>query len=530
MEGDESVFDEILKRLPSYEAYSKFNSDINLTKNSICKEENYAKCVDKVACTNLCKKIERNFKYLSEISKSKDYNSHCLNHTYWVNEEIRNLFKSGSSNNIEDIVKEFVRLGSFLSTNYRINNCNYFVHKSLEKLNNRKKEKYLYDYFTNYSIIKSKNTCTDVSINKYKSYINAISKLYEDKKSSCCWNNASFCPHYFLKCDDEYKPNNLLSALRSTGMENCDGLESLRKTKTVEKELHSKFFEEEFLDSILFTTCNINKESRDLPCSLVSASYLTRNMNVVENSEEQRNNERFSGGKKAEYSVIPEVVEQHEEIRKKAGLISSETINNMISPPKGKQIDLRWKLDAEGKLHCPTKKSKGDTLGLWRYVEELVKRDILMKEANSEVYRLKEGKTWPTQALNIFVKRIGENESAERYSGRIQVLNSNQITFSDDKNSFDQENIGKYTESNILQNTFVRISIVTALVMGIIFVLFFYVKFTPFGSCIGKARKRKKRYRNNFSELSTQRFPRRFIKRTYRNSERRRFSVVNIQE
>ncbi|SBT00480.1 PIR Superfamily Protein, partial [Plasmodium malariae] len=527
----------ILKKLPSYKIYSEFNSDKNINNNSICKEEDYRKCDNKDACINLCKKIERNFKNLYELRKSEDYKMRCSHHMYWVNEEIRNLLKLSSNHNIKDVVNKFLSLGTYLTTDYRIYNCNYFVHESLEKLKNRRKEKYLYDYFTNYNTIKNKDICTDANINSYKYYINFISKIYDDKKESCCSNEISFCPHYFLECGDEYNPSNVLSALQSTGKESCDGLERLKETKIVDKELHSTVFEKDFLDSILFTTCHINKESTHLPCGFVSASFLKhRKVTAVENSEQENSRRSASEGQQEKFTIDADALKQHLEIRNKVGLISSEENKILSYLQKTTNVDLRWTLRKDGTLRCPSEIPENDTLELCTYIEQLVEKGILVKLNNTNGYRLAEGKSWPTEEFEIVIKRESQRKSMESSSQKFrssrieQVLKDNQESTYVINNFHEKAVPTMNKESNILYNTFFRVTMAISLVTGIIFVLFLYFKFTSYGLCKGKNRKRKKRYRSSFAELNGQRSPRKFIKRTYRHSDRRRFSVVNIEQ
>ncbi|SBT87261.1 PIR protein [Plasmodium malariae] len=497
MKGEkEEVYDEIIKKLPSYILYDKFKSEVNEVDNQInCNIFNAVKHKYKDDCVKLCKKIVRNFKLLLEFGKSKNYNDSCLHYIYWVYEEIEKIFEENTPNEeVNAVVSEFLNLQDILTKNYRIHNCKYkFAKEILKDLKEKNKEKYLYVYITNYNNIKSKDFCNKLDVTEYKKYLNFISEIYKTKKSMCCTSGFWICPNLFMNCTDDLDPSKIIQSLGSVN-DGCSALENIPATEENGKQLGSEDFEPEFLDSILFTDCRIDNNSSNLPCE------------SNENSE---------------------IEDQHEKIRMKVG-VRSETINNQYLPKKDEQIDLRWKLNADTKIRCPPEKPSQVTLGLCKYVEDLVKQDVLIKDEKSGIYRLKKDKTWPAQALNIVVKREIGNHLEKNNSRRIQVLKANKLEVSYSKNSIGQAHSGKDTEYNILQNTFVRISIVLALVMGIISVFFLYFKFTPFGSRVGKIKKRKKRYSTNFAELNMQRPLRRFIKRTYRHSNRRRFSLVNI--
>ncbi|SBS99319.1 PIR Superfamily Protein, partial [Plasmodium malariae] len=372
----------------------------------------------------------------------------------------------------------------------------------------------------NYENIKSKDFCISVEKDKYKNYLNAIKVLYNKKKNECCENNILKCPNYFLNCENEFDPSNLLSKIESTGVRNCNELENFKETKTSEEKLESSDFKPDFLDQILFTNCHITNESRQLPCRFIRASAMTRrNQSEVGRSEQGNADSLSLENKKFESSIKSEALFQHKKIRKIVGFEDQEIKNILSLLKKGTDVDIRWKLGKDGTLHCPAEKPEKDASGLCKYVEELVKQHILIKDKKSGIYRLKKGKTWSTQPLKIVVQRERRSQSMEMKEqkyiiSRIQKdLWDNQGGGSVTKKYKGKAFLGKDEETNILQNTFFRAAM-----------------FTPFGTYLGKTRKRKKRYRTNFSELTTQRLPRRFIKRTYRNSERRRFSVVNIEQ
>ncbi|SBS92916.1 PIR Superfamily Protein [Plasmodium malariae] len=532
-------YDEILQKLPSHKIYNELNNvDNNVVISSVCKREDYKECGDMDTCLNICKKIEKNLKYLSEIRKLEVYYNRCSHYMYWVYKEIWNLFKSNSNpNNVEAVITEFLNLQSSLTRDYGILNCHYnFSKKSLEVLKTKNEEKYLFDYFTNFEYIRTKETCDKVDIDKYIKYLNFIRDLYNGKKD-CCVKNISKCPNYFLNCGNELDPSKLLSELHSEKEKNCGRLKSII-SNTSEEKPDSTPFSEEFMESIYITRCPIlssgesSSNNSGVLCNL-SRTYMNPRRSVNETGKTvQEIRENISPEAQVEISSTSLSEAPSEKNKKQEGDSITEKIN-LISFDEKPDKAFRWNF-GKGKLSCSPKKPENDEYGTCKYMEELVKDGYFVKAEDSEGYKFKRGPLWnPKYLVNISrnkrQEKLGKIRSLHlRHSRRLEAIIHKKTEISDARNSNGYvvpENNRKY----ILQNTFFRISIVVAAVMGIIFVFYLYFKFTPFGSHIGKIKKRKKRYRTNFAELNTERIPRRFIKRTYRNSERRRFSVVNIE-
>ncbi|KAI4837499.1 hypothetical protein MKS88_003975 [Plasmodium brasilianum] len=541
MEGENAVFEEILKKLPSYKIYNEFNSGDNIAKDSICKEEDYEKCPDKKACINLCKKIERNFKNLSEKRESEDYEKSCSHHTYWVNEEIMNLFKTNSQNSVEDIVNKFVKLGSILTETYRINNCNYyFAHKNLIDIKNKNEEKYLYDYFTNYESIRSKYTCNNVTIDKYKKYISAISNIYSIKEVDCCKSGMLTCPHYFLKCDKDFNPTNLLNELHSNEKESCNGLKYIT-TEPTNEQPDTAALDQEYMNSFYITACPIlsNEKSstnnRGMGCNLFRAKV---NISSSVTADESNTQQAISTMSSADVQVlISSVYSESSQSQKSENQMheNGQVKKNNMSPEETIDDDVRWNF-VKGTLNCLPNTQEKDEYGLCEYMEELVESGFFIKEKDSKGYKFKIGKKWDPR----YLIRAGKNKRlwkslksglrGFRNSGYYHVIKPNKAMDIDIQNTNGQINSGNYEKYNILNNTLFRISIGVTLVTGLILVFFLYYKFTPFGSRVGKIRKRKKRYRSNFADLNREIRSRKFLKRTYRHSVRRRFSVVNTDQ
>ncbi|KAI4833629.1 PIR protein [Plasmodium brasilianum] len=523
---EEEVYNDILKQLPSYTLYNKFNSEIKEVKyNNACNIPDSVTSEYKDNCINLCKKVARNLENLPKKDKSWSYENRCLHYKYWLYEEIRKIFQDDAKpNDVEVVIKEFLRVQPLLTTDYEILNCDYkFSQNNLQELETKIKEKYMFDYFTNYEHIKAKETCDNVKIDKYKKYLNYILELYNSKKKDCCVQKISKCPNYFLNCDNEFNPSELISILGSSYDGNCNGLKSFEGTKISEEKLESSDLEQDFLDTIHFTNCHVKNNDKELSCGFVRASALTRrNMIDVVNSGQENGERSYSEDRTSVSSIHSEHAALHEEVRKIAG-ISSEETNNLSTLKKKEGVDLRWNISKDGTLRCTSEILEKDTSGPCTYMEELVKEGIFIKLENSLGYRLKKGETWPPKALKIVIKKKNqsqmENYKSQKlgYTEHALILKPKELRFYDIENPNAETYPEKDAETYVLQNTFVRVSIVVAL-------------FTIFGSYVGKIKNRKKRYRIYLADLNTQRSSKRYIKRTYRNTNRRRFSVVNIEQ
>ncbi|SBT86779.1 PIR protein [Plasmodium malariae] len=534
---DEEVYNEILAAIPSNKIYEEFKSEVDEENNEIsCDIFNSIKSKYKDKCVKLCKNVARNFKYLYERGKPENYDYRCSHYKFWVYKEIEKMFeKNSAGDDVKDVITQFLNLQTSLTGTYGLYNCNYiFLKKNLEELDNKNKEKYLYEYFTNYDSIKSKDICIKVDVKKYKKYINFISSLYKNKKENCCWNEKSVCPHYFLKCGEEFNPSKLLSVLESDNGDSCNRLESFKETISIKKKLDSNILERAFLNSILLTDCPINNNSTILRCGFIRASSVRSSSgNAVENNEQRTNAVSSSSGiRMIKANADSSKVLSERIIKQFATSVSEE--KHKMSSVENPGNEFRWNF-AKGTLNCPPKRPEEDKYGMCEYIEELVEDGFFEKTEDSKGYKYKRGPLWNHKYL-VNVARNKRQEKLRKstplklnYSGRLQAIIHNKGEVSYASKSKGKAVPEKDIEYNVLRNTFSRISIVGALVLGIIFVFFLYFKFTPFGSYVGKIKKRKKRYRTNLAQLNRQRIPRRFIKRTYRNSDRRRFSVVNIE-
>ncbi|SBS96707.1 PIR Superfamily Protein [Plasmodium malariae] len=498
-------YDEILKDSKAYNIYKELNDQLNnIGDEEKCKAFNEIKSTRKEEYVTLCKKVSKLLKYVFDKDKLKKSKEYCSHYRNWVYQEIWKLFKEGTSNSdIEDVINKFNKLQTDLFTKYERSDCSYrFDIKNFQGLNYKVEEKYLYDYFKNYNTIKSSETCKKCNNSKYKEYLKSISDIYDNVKENCCLYGTSVCGNYFLTCDDKFDPSKLLSAFRSKGSDNCDGLSSITANFD-EENLNSMVTNPRILDSITYGTCvNLDNQERTPgnekypQCSLLAAPVtLTRSVRTDGNVGEALTD---SGSPSAGVNLVTrdgqvgESPPQKGASKDEPGTKTRGGDSHSLEELKEKGIaekdapdTFRWKFDGGGTLQCTTKRRGKNEELLCEYMDVLVEGKFATQIVGTKRYKVQAGKSWTEDYLKVAREIVRKRRSAN--------------------------------ESNILNNIFVRISTGVTL-------------FTPFGSRLHRHRKRKQRYRYDFTDLYTRKRPRRFLKRTYRHSDRRRFNVVNIED
>ncbi|GAW84060.1 variable surface protein [Plasmodium gonderi] len=205
----ESKYENILPNLPSYKKYKELdNVDISNYNQKYCNDLERSNEEDKTLCT----KIAKNLSILkSEINREKKkHGCHYFQHWfhnkiskkyYNINDKVNNNFVAGKLFNFVSIVS---------LSNLEEPDCNGYTY-GYPKL--WKEEKDLHDYFENYGNINSldldKETCE-----KHIRYVTYIKEIYEQKIHNCCEDEdlGNLCTSY-MKCDDKYKPNDLMEKL-----------------------------------------------------------------------------------------------------------------------------------------------------------------------------------------------------------------------------------------------------------------------------------------------------------------------------
>ncbi|SBS95938.1 PIR Superfamily Protein [Plasmodium malariae] len=498
-------YEEIFKDSKPYNIYKELDDEVkDVTDGQHCTEFEGITSTHKEKYVTLCKKVSKLLKYVFDKDKLKKSKEYCSHYRNWVYQEIWNLFKEGASNNdIEDVINKFNKLQFDLFSHYKRSDCSYrFDIKNLQGLNYKVEEKYLYDYFKNYNTIRTSENCNKCTNGKYEEYLKSISDIYNNWKDSCCWYGKSECDHYFLSCKDKFDPSEILSAFLSKGKGSCDGLNSIRANFD-EEELNSIVSDLETLNTITYGTCYYLDNDKLTPgekrrqhCNLLAASVmLTRSAPTTVDDGSRASVSGSSSGSAISESRADQtggepskghVLQGLREAKSKEGDFEEITVKKEAVPPvKDASGPIRWKFDERGTLQCPSKgRNKYEEL-LCEYMDVLVEGNFATKIDRTGKYKVQIGRTWNESDLKQYRVAVRKRRSSN--------------------------------ESNILNNIFVRISTGVTL-------------FTPFGSRLRRHRKRKQRYRFDFTDLSTRRRPRRFLKRTYRHSDRKRFNVVNIED
>ncbi|KAI4840597.1 hypothetical protein MKS88_000830 [Plasmodium brasilianum] len=485
--------DSFLNELPSYKIYEILDKNAKNPDSDVsCNElEKFNQEYDGVK--NICFRVLHNLKNLYTIPDmgSNDVDR-CSYFSYWAYDQMWKKYSTNWNNiSINNVLDAFNgKLNNIQKSLLPDNLCPFSFNVNY---NVWKNERYFYDYSKNYNSIK--NIITNIDKNKcknYKKYLGYISTLYDMYKDDCI--NFNDCDDFF---NIDQNPRELLSVLG-----NCEDDKrgrGLTKNGRNENSIVPAYPEssKEFVTwGLKKLICPFNYEEKDKRGNVVSTGAKCYYID-----------QKSSKARGPVDPIAPNKIPVFENI----GV--SDAIQR-IRREKCNDIEGNEKYG----LLCSYKASTS-TLGLDSSNSTPEHRAVVKQQKLSEA----ESQT-TSKDIEEELKRVSTEYTVTypRTKTRERLKKIYEMT----------TNIyGTVKEKSVIYNSYVfRIMVVGALVMGIIFVFLLYFKFTPFGSRIGKIRKRKKRYRTNFAELNTKRSPRRFIKRTYRHSNRRRFSVVNIEQ
>ncbi|KMZ92835.1 variable surface protein Vir12 [Plasmodium vivax Mauritania I] len=207
----------------SYKKYKELDNDVgnDVKLDVTCR---FVSCNSSIISDSLLKKIKRNVKALRDIKVEKEYRENCLNYKYWIFGEMWKLYNDKTkSYTINNITTEFMKLNGFFNDGNSWG-CEFnFIDKDLKDLTLLLERRNLYDYFKNHHKIKKSDICKKEHKDLFKKYLISISETYKKYRGQeqCCHWGASFCPDYFLSCDDVYNPSRLLSILESNDEEAC---------------------------------------------------------------------------------------------------------------------------------------------------------------------------------------------------------------------------------------------------------------------------------------------------------------------
>ncbi|CAI7720792.1 PIR protein [Plasmodium vivax] len=198
----------ILKALPAFKIYDKFNNTGNTSKyNGSCETVSPNLREFKNLCT----------KFLHNIKNLPDYNHDRGNHNmyskylyYWIFDEINKISIANPNKINPSDVNRFLIIGNtWYSDLYHAP----FIKEFNFDFEELKEQKYLYDYFKNFNAL-NEITCPHSKSRAYYKYVDFINKLYTKKiqENQCCIGDR-FCDHYF-DCDNKYNPKYLFYKLK----------------------------------------------------------------------------------------------------------------------------------------------------------------------------------------------------------------------------------------------------------------------------------------------------------------------------
>ncbi|SBS92781.1 PIR Superfamily Protein [Plasmodium malariae] len=487
--------EEIFKDSIPYNIYKELDDQVkDVTDDQHCTEFKGINSPHKEKYVTLCKKVSKLLDIVFKKESSKNYEDYCSHYRYWVYHELRKLFKDDKkSNDITEVINKFNKLQTTIFSKYAKRGCSFgFVTKDYKELNYKIEEKYLYDYFKNYNTIKSSKQCSNVGSSKYRAYLEAIKKLYDVEYNFCCWTGLTECPDYILTCDNKFDPSKLLSALGSEEKGNCDGLKTITSVFN-DKKSDSEEFKKEFMSAIKYGVCyspkkdTLEVEGNKRPvCILYSKFDSLPDDEPTARSDGTEETVSMPSADNADSISRADPGKDVQSYEKgNGGNPSATDVKKKIPSSKLTLNPYKWSFKSEGKLDCRSRSKNKDSIRLCGYMDELVEGNFATQIEGTGGYKVKAGRKWTDDDLKSIREKVRKRRSAN--------------------------------ESNILNNIFVRISTAVTL-------------FTPFGSRLRRNRKRKQRYRFDFTDLYTRKRTRRFLKRTYRHSDRRRFNVVNIED
>ncbi|SBT86825.1 PIR protein [Plasmodium malariae] len=433
----------------SHHIYKELNNDVQGTSyDSYCSEFSNTGNSNNLESYNLCKKISRNTDILSVYRDTIHFSTLCSHYRYWAYYNINKILANFTdNNNAKALVKKFLQVRDNITRVFNAYYCQYsFSDDILQELNNMKEEKYLHDYFKNYDIIKTSDSCSRVTPSVYEKYLNYIITLYNKHKNQmeCCIDSFwTECEDYF-KCNEEFDPNKLLSILKSNGSKKCDNLIKAQTPPTSVSTTHWGHSLTNVTDSIYYFMCtdipngNItHSQQKDgrLRCHRFRTSDRSHNNLISPSLQPPSVQVPFTISGQRGFSLSAELprksLELNEHLKKQYILSSSQT------------LDLTQ--DKSDDKNSPCKNT-------------LLVRDI------SGICR--EPDVRETQTIGVKLNTYAPGR-------KIKIrLNHN---------------------SNMFKNNFFRVGIAFTLIAGIIFTIFLFYKFTPFGRCFHKKVSRKKR-------------------------------------
>ncbi|SCO67911.1 VIR protein [Plasmodium vivax] len=452
----------------SYKKYEELDKDVD-TEVKLDEKCSSVPCNSTIISESLLKKIKRNVKALHDIKVEKEYRENCLNYKYWIFGELLKRYngKTGSQT-IGDITTEFMNLnGCFNDGSSR--GCEFkFIHKDLENLTLLLEKRNLYDYFKNHYKIKKSIACKTENKALFETYLKSINKTYKkyQGQEECCHWGASFCPDYFLSCDDVYNPSRLLLLLESKDEETCSKVEKEESHRT--DELKDSQNSKENVDMyIKYLRCANVREPRFNETAIVcqQPGYRPHLSNSLM--------DRKRIGKTIDSNSTRPIHQLNiNEKPVNVVLISSQDYNYYnVTNSKTYTPEGIYTLFPEitGNRRKDYEKEGEDA----KEIEEYCKKDKLPKHMKLYCQRSK-------KYSEYFNKPEYKNETIVELNETIPEVEDEPISTS-------------FFTAELLKTLPFRASVMVTLSLGVIMVFFMYYKFTPFGSWLTGKRGKKNR-------------------------------------
>ncbi|KAI4841333.1 hypothetical protein MKS88_000573 [Plasmodium brasilianum] len=455
--SNEDKWDKILVGSHSYNIYNKFDKKVEGDKyNNSCsvfKNEGDAGTNEGF---ELCKKIARNSDDLLEHSNKDESTIYCSHYKYWAYKNIKKFLENNSENfNGNSYITKFLSARDSIKHDYNSYFCQYEFknNNALSVLSDKLEEKYLYDYFHNYDSIKTDDTCKLLSLSEYEKYLNDIIKIYNNHKlqKECC--NGLFledCFDYF-NCADEFDPKQLLSSLKKGGNNSCSNLEKEEKHANSDSSPNFYSSSSHIFSSFYYFTCRSKEEGTDI-CRM-STTYVEPAKTFDSNTD----------------SVL-----QHKPI--------SLTSQGQEAPAsQSRQVEQKNRISRVSSFSANP--NPNDTL-----------QEASKALSTSENEKSKVQKSCPGyQSIEGASRLCDEPNVREKgtLGGRWEEYSPHKkVRFTRSINGFYYHTLGNNID---IINHFFRVGIAFTLAIGIIFTIFLYYKFTPFGRRLRKKPSRYKR-------------------------------------
>ncbi|SBS94200.1 PIR Superfamily Protein [Plasmodium malariae] len=470
--GDSS-WENILEGSLSHHIYKELNNNVEGTSyNSYCNVFNNSQDSSDNKHYNLCKKIARNADRLSNYFNTIEYITQCAHYKYWIYHNIKKILGENTDNEkVKPITDKFLKAQNQINVNFNTYNCQYdFKNDILQRLNDMVEEKYLYDYFENFDIIKTQKTCQNINSQNYENYLNYVIKLYNKHKiqMKCCIDSFwSECEDYF-KCDDEFDPNILLSTLKSTGQKKCDNLIKAQEPLTSGNTSHTGNSLTNITDSIYYIRCtditsdkitDTKREGGILNCHVFRTSDKSHIMPL-------------SPSLQAPSVLGPFTTYGQRGISASTNLLLDNSISRGITGQPSQSSSVQ---PLDGNKDKTTDKNTP------------CKDPLLVRDESGTCVEPDIRKT----------KTIGVKLNIYAPGRKIKI----RLTHN----------------TNMFKNNFFRVGIAFTLIAGMIFTILLLYKFTPFGRCFHKQVSRKKRIDDYYDDP----YMRQFIIRAPKSTKRR---------